>query len=167
MSNINKKNLLYMAAFLLGGCINEHNIASEIKNEVGSTAKILVPKTCNIPTDAFKKLPTEVLDGTDVVEISSFKSSTISGSHFHTEMGGSTIKIDVQTLTDQYQITRIYKEPDLQDMTSNYKNLCINAEHLYGEHVRGVFTEKGILWLELKSDIEFISPDMWIYLEKN
>jgi hypothetical protein len=37
---------------------------------------------------------------------------------------------------------------------------------LYGERVRGIFTEKGILWLELNSDIEFISSDLWIYLEK-
>lgn len=167
MITINKKKILYMAAFLLGGCINAKNVASEINNEVDSPTKNLAPKACKIPADAFVKLPTEVLDGTDLVDIGSFKVSSLSGSHFHTEMGGASLAIDIKTLNDFYHLERTYKEPGLTAMTSKYENVCVKAGHLYGKNIRGMFTENGILLLELKPDLEFISPDMWVYLEKN
>lgn|GEM_PF-7040871 len=163
MTNINKKSLLYVAVFLLGGCLNEQNIAGEINNPATKSPT----QTCNIPADAFSKLPTEVLDGTDVADLGSFKPTDISGIHFHTEIGGANIEIDAQALNGLYKIQRIYKEPDLEKIVTNYNNLCVKEGRLYGENVRGIFTEKGILWLELKSGHEFISPDLWIYLEQN
>jgi hypothetical protein len=167
LTNINKKSLLYAAVFLLGGCLNEQNIAGEINNEANNPAKKIPDQTCNIPKDAFSKLPTEVLDGTDVADLSSFKPANISGVHFHAEIGGANIEIDAQVLNELYKIQRIYKEPDLENIVTNYNNLCVKEGRLYGENVRGIFTEKGILWLELKSGNEFISSDLWIYLEKN
>lgn len=166
MTNINKKSLLYASVFLLGGCLNEQNIAGEINNEANSPAKKIPTQTCNIPTDAFSKLPTEVLDGTDVADLSSFKPANSSGKHFNTEMGGASIEISAQALNGLYKIQRIYKEPDLENIVTNYNNLCVKEGRLYGENVRGIFTEKGILWLELKSGNEFISSDLWIYLEQ-
>lgn len=166
LTNINKKSLLYTAVFLLGICLGEQNIASEINNEANKPAKKLPSQACNIPADAFSELPTEVLDGTDVADISSFKPSNISGVSFQTEMGSATIEIDVQALNGFYKIQHTYKEPDLENLITNYDNLCVKNSHLYGENVRGIFTEKGILWLELKSKHDFISPDLWIYLEK-
>lgn len=165
--NINKKSLLYAAVFLLGGCLNEPNIAGEINNEAISSAKKNPIQTCNIPVDAFSKLPTDVLYGTDVADLSSFKPVNFSGVSFQTEIGGASIEINAQALNGRYNIKRIYKEPDVENIITNYNNLCIKEGRLYGEHVRGIFTEKGILWLELKSGNEFISSDLWIYLEQN
>lgn len=160
MININKKSLLCTAVVLLGGCFNEQNQAVEIINAPPTQA-------CNIPADAFSTLPTDVLDETDVADLSSFKPADISGLHFHTEMGGASIEIDVQAVNGLYKVQRIYKEPDLENIITNYNNLCVKEGRLHGENVRGIFTEKGILWLELKSGHEFISPDLWIYLEQN
>lgn len=163
MTNIN----LYAAIFLLGICLSEQNIAREIINEANSPEKKLLTQTCNIPADAFSNLPTEVLDGTDVADLGNFKVTDISGVKFYTEMGGASIEIDIQALNGLYKIQRIYKEPDLENLITNYDTLCVKEGRLYGENVRGIFIEKGILWLELKSKHEFISPDLWIYLRTN
>lgn len=159
---MNKKAVLYTGAFLLSGCINAQNIPSENKTEAGT----LPNTTCSIPADAFNQLPSEVLVGTDVVDISSFKPTDMSGIRFHTEMGGSSLEIYTQALAKNQKIQRIYKEPDLENINVTYSDLCLKAGYLYGESVRGIFTKKGILWLELKSGHEFISSDLWIYLEK-
>ena len=166
MTKTNKMSSLYMAIFLVSSCLSKQNIADEINNEANNQATKLSAQACNIPADAFSKLPTEVLDGTDVADIGSFKTADISGVHFYTEMGGASIEIDTQALNGLYKIQRIYKEPDLESITTNYNNLCVKEGRLYGENVRGIFAEKGILWLELKSGHEFIAPDLWIYLEK-
>lgn len=155
--------MLCAAIFLLGGCLNNHNVAGEANNP---TKKMPV-QNCKIPTDAFSQLPTDVLDGTEVVHINNFKPVIISSGHFHTETGGADISIDVKALSGHYKVQRNYSEPTLGNSASTFDQLCINESYLYGEKVRGIFTEKGILWLELNSDIEFISSDLWIYLEKN
>ena len=167
MSKINRKVAFYAAIFLLGGCLNEHNMASETTGSTGKSAKTLPSHVCNIPVDAFKHLPTEVLDGTDVVDINNFKPISNTGPRFYSDIGGASMEIDSQLLNEQHKIHRIYKEPGMKNLTKEYKNLCVKSGYLYGESVRGIFTEKGILWLELASDNEFISPDYWIFLTTN
>lgn len=161
--NFNRKTLLYSTIFLLGGCLNTPNVASQANNQ----AQVTATQDCKIPTGAFNQLPIDVLDGTDVIAIKEFKPADISGAHFQAETGGVNIKINLQTLNDHYKILRKYSEPGLEHTTTAFDQLCIIGSYLYGEKVRGIFTEKGILWLELNSEIEFISSDLWIYLEKN
>jgi hypothetical protein len=166
LTNINKMSLLYMAVFLLSSCLSEQNIAGEIPSKTNSPATKLPTPACEIPADAFSKLPTEVLDGTNVVDLDSFKPADISGVLFQADMGGASIEINVQALNWLYKVKRTYNEPDLESIVTNYNNLCVKEGRLYGENVRGIFTEKGILWLELKSGHDFISSDFWIYLEQ-
>ncbi|WP_062065245.1 hypothetical protein [Cellvibrio sp. OA-2007] len=163
MFNINQKSVLCAAIFLLGGCLNNHNVASE----TNTPAKEIPVQNCRIPTNAFSQLPTDVLDGTEVVHISNFKPAIMSATHFNIEIGGANINIDVQALGGHHKAQRNYIEPGLENSTSTFDQLCIKEDRLYGETVRGIFTEKGILWLELNSENEFISSDLWIYLEKN
>jgi hypothetical protein len=160
--NFNRQGLLYSTIFLLGGCLNTPHVASE----ANSPAQVASTQNCEIPADAFNQLPIDVLDGTDVIAIKEFKPASISGAYFQTEIGGANITINLQTLNDHYKTLRKYSEPDIENTTTAFDQLCIDESYLYGERVRGIFTEKGILWLELNSDIEFISSDLWIYLEK-
>lgn len=163
MVNINQQGLLYSALFLLCGCLNTPNVASE----ANYSAKEKPTQRCKVPADAFNQLPTDVLDGTNVIAINKFQPANISGTHFKTETGGANITINMQTLNGQHKIQRNYSESDIKKTSTNFNQICINDSYLYGENVRGIFTEKGILWLELKSEIEFIPSDLWIYLEKN
>lgn len=167
MRKINRKVALYAAIFLLGGCLNEQNMASETTGLTNKPTKVLSTQTCNIPVDAFKKLPAEVLDGTNVVNIDNFKPTNNTSLRFYSDIGGASIEIDSQLLNEQHKIQRSYKEPGLENSIKEYKNLCVKAGYLYGENVRGIFTKKGILWLELASDNEFISSDLWIFLTTN
>lgn len=164
MININKKGLLCLSAFLLGSCLNNHNIASEATKP---TTEMPPTQDCKIPTNAFSQLPTDVLDGTEVIHINNFKPVNISGTHFRAETGGADINLDLQALSGHYKVQRNYSEPGVENTAYTFDQLCIKEGRLYGEMVRGIFTEKGILWLELNSANEFISPDLWIYLEKN
>ncbi len=167
MSKINRKVALYSAILLLGGCLNERNMASEAIGMTDKPETTLSAQTCNIPSDAFKQLPTDVLDGTDVVSINNFRPAANAGLRFSTEVGGARIEIDSQLLNEQHKIQRTYEEPGLERLSKEYKNLCVKSGHLYGENVRGIFTEKGVLWLEIESGNEFISPDLWIFLTIN
>jgi hypothetical protein len=167
LSNINKKSLLYTAIFLLGGCLNEQNMADEAKADKHNSATTPRTQTCNIPENAFNELPTEILDGTDVVDISNFKPADAPGNHFYKEIGGASLEIDTKPQNGIYTIQRIYREPGMENSIATYNNLCMNKSYLYGENIRGIFTENGILWLELESRHEFIPADLWIYLENN
>lgn len=163
MININKKSWLCIAVFLLGGCLNNYNVASDTAKPTTEVPT----QDCNTPKNAFSQLPTDVLDGTEVIHIHKFNPANAPSTRFHAEIGGAAISLDVQALSDSYKAQRNYSEPDAENSTSTFDHLCIKESYLYGETVRGIFTEKGILWLELNSELEFISPDLWIYLEKN
>lgn len=163
MININQQGLLYSVLFLLCGCLNTPIVASEVNHP----AKDTLTKRCKVPANAFNQLPSNVLDGTNVIAINKFQPANISGTNFKTETGGASITISMQTLNGTHRIERNYSEPGTEKISTSFSQLCINDSYLYGENVRGIFTEKGILWLELKSEIEFIPSELWIYLEKN
>lgn len=159
-----RKYSAYTAFFLLAGCLNEENVAQEVTKN--SLSNVVTPSTCTISTDAFTKLPAEVLYGTEVVDLKTFKKSQIVNHHFQTETGGSIVTLDINFQANNPSIKRSYKEPDIAEDIANYKNVCIDGEYIFGKDVRGIFTEQGILWLELNSKNDFISSDLWIYMDK-
>lgn len=147
---------MYTAVFLLGGCINNQNLADESGKTTANTS------SCTIPENAFKQLPVEVLSGTDVVDINGFQTEhLVHIGRFKAEMGGAIIEINIPTAK---QAHRTYKEPETKDSSKTYTNLCIKSGYVYGQDIRGIFTKKGLLWLELQSGHEFITSDLWIHL---
>lgn len=158
-----KLSPLSCAVFLLAGCLNESNIAGELQEHNTTISR---SEACAIPADAFKTLPTDVLSGTDVVTFDTFQRKQNSSKHFHTDTGGAQIELFLEADGSKFEATRTYREPGLENTATRYTNLCIEAGHIYGNTVRGMFTENGILWLELQSNNEFIAPDLWLYMEK-
>lgn len=139
--------------------MNHKNLADET-----SEKKIPLPNlnSCSIPDNAFSKLPTDVLSGTDVIDIKHFiPNPVVSIGQFNAEVGGAYMKIHVSS---RNQIRRVYQEPSIKDISKIYTDLCIKSGYIYGEDVRGIFTTKGLLWLELKSGHESITPDLWTQL---
>lgn len=160
-----KKQLLYLATFLLVGCLNEANMAGELAQKAEASPEKPRASICTIPTTAFKNLPTEVLDGTDVTDLKIFQPTDMSGTYFQTEMGGADLVINIQASNNGHVVQRVYIEPGEEKQVANYKNLCISDGLLYGPNIRGIFTKDGLLWLELDSKQEFITPDLWIYTQ--
>ena len=150
-----------MTVLLFGGCINNQNFAGETQSAKALTATDTV--ACNIPDGAFSNLPSDVVIGTDVDTINHFKTVASPNSHFRGDLGGATMEVDISGME---KAVRTYNEPGENKSLKTYQKICVNSGRLYGENVRGLFTEKGILWLEMKSDQEFISADMWFFLEK-
>lgn len=160
MSKFNKKTLIYIALFVLGGCLNNPNLANEASTATSRPSQASLP--CTIPENAFNQLPLEVLSGTEVIEAKSFtQDSTALIGHFHAEMGGAQMKL---TLTRDLKVQRTYEEPGTPKISKTYTNLCIKSGYLYGQNIRGIFTENGILWLEIESGHEFITSDLWTFL---
>lgn len=62
---------------------------------------------------------------------------------------------------------RSFTEPGIPAAERSYTDLCLVNGLIYGEAVRGKFVEGGIIWLELASDNDFISDDLWMFLRKN
>lgn len=151
------------AMFLLATCMNVSALADESKANHVTRAQ---SPACRIPTNAFKNLPAEVLSGTEIISFITFKQTGLLGKHYQTDTGGSQIGLYLQTSESRYEATRTYTESGEDALTARYEDLCINAAYIYGDSVRGVLTENGLLWLELESGNEFITPDLWIRLEK-
>lgn len=159
-----KLNPLSFAVLLLAGCLNQSNIAGESRVDNAPTSA--PTPTCTIPADAFKNLPTDVLIGTDIATFDTFQRANAAGHHFQTDTGGSQLDLFLQQGKSPSEARRSYKEPGAKDMTARFNNLCIGNGYIYGATVRGMFTKNGILWLELQSNNEFITPDLWFYMEK-
>lgn len=124
-------------------------------------------KDCDSSPSNFQKLPTDVLLGSDLAHINTFKLAPRLHSKFQSETGGAMIALEIQSHNDQYIIKRTYTEAGAAPMVTTWENICVNKQYIFGNNIRGKMTEDGLLWLELKSDIEFISPDIWVFLNKS
>lgn len=125
--------------------------------------------SCLIPKGAFDALPQDVLFGTDLAPVDSFKLSGETQSlsaTYHMEMGGATVSIDVSEVEGSISINRKYTEPGMPAEAKRYGSLCWNGSLLYGNTVRGKLTESGLLWLELESEHDFIPADFWMLLSE-
>ncbi len=157
-----KKYFPYVGFFLLAGCLNDVNVAGELS----SKAKLEPLPKCYIPREVFNDLPEVVLQGVDTADLKSFEFSESSHRSYRSEIGGAIIQLELIPVNNFYTIKRSYKEPGEADVNAIYEQVCINDKYIFGSDTRGLFTKNGILWLELNSGNEFISSDLWIYMDK-
>ena len=119
---------------------------------------------CTIPDNSFANLTENVLIGTDVDQIKNVKIGTERVGQFSLDMGGAIIEVNIEKSKTGYTATRSYNEPGASPNNKTYTELCIKNGLIYGKTIRGQFTQDSLLWLELNSDNEFISPELWMVL---
>lgn len=109
-------------------------------------------------------LPELVLVGTDVQDISNFKSSSEAlGSEYSTEMGGATLAISIESSAEHKIINRIYQEPGAESVSQIYLSTCITSEYIYSENLTIKIVEGGILVFEPKPKTDGIPDSLWVF----
>jgi hypothetical protein len=112
--------------------------------------------------------PELVLDGTDLVELSTFTTGPLGedvAGEYTSEQGGSVLTLSIARQDDtHWTVERIYQEPELPEQKMSYLaemrdgSLTSSNGDLM---VKG--TNEGVLVLELNSKNEAIPPDYWIH----
>lgn len=103
----------------------------------------------------------------DLAPLSTFETLPINSGQFRAETGGAIIKVEVEQIQGEYKISRSYSEPGIQANLKNYTAICLDQHLIYTDTMAMSLSSEGLLWLELDSGHEFISPNLWLLLNKN
>lgn len=118
-------------------------------------------------TQFFKNAPQNVLVGTDVQLLSSFKlAGNISSGQYVAEMGGANLSIEIHANEKPLKITRIFQEPGLPKESKTYEFNKINKSYINNSEILLVKVKSGVLLLEKKSGSFGIPTDMWVLYTK-
>ena len=119
----------------------------------------------NAPTEqTSNSLPELVLVGTDVVEASTFKSTTDKPlPHYITDIGGATLSLSVHRSKNTVQLERHFQEPGGPLIKQTYQAACLSTPFIYAENLLAKTVEEGILLLEKKPNADGIPADLWIF----
>ena len=155
--------IAYLSIYITACSADNQQSSSEPLRE---TKKVAVA-TCTIPEEAFTNLPEDVLAGTEVLPLDDFETiAPTEKQSFMSEMGGAVLQLDIERDSKtKIAIVRKYAEPGMPAESKHYTDLCINESRIYGPGVRGIFVHEGLLWLELNSGNDFISPDLWVLMQ--
>lgn len=116
---------------------------------------------------SFKGLPTQVLVGTDLVEIASFNNSMQPlGKHYMAEMGGAILTIEVTQSNNIVSFIRTYQEPGRPEKVHEYSPVCLAEERLSADKLKGKLVKGGVLILEEQSGLGGIPAIMWVFYKK-
>lgn len=118
-------------------------------------------------TQIFKNSPKNVLVGTDVQLLSSFKlAGNISAEKYVAEMGGAILSIEIIENEKSLKITRIFQEPGLPKENKSYEFNKTNKSYINHSEILLAKVKSGILLLEKKSGSFGIPTDMWVLYTK-
>ena len=126
-------------------------------------------QACDISFSSLEGLPEMVLVGTDVVELSSFKSAKVHKleKKYSAEFGGATLTLKISQNKKNKGITRIFKEPGMKEQTTEYSNCCTKERFISADNLKGIIVSDGLLLLEEKPEIDGIPNDLWVYYKPN
>lgn len=118
-------------------------------------------------TQTFKNSPKNVLVGTDVQLLNSFKlAGNISSGQYVAEMGGANLSIEIHANETSLKITRIFQEPGLPKESKSYEFNKINKSYINNSEILLVQVKRGVLLLEKKPGSFGIPKDMWVLYTK-
>lgn len=126
------------------------------------------PKSaCEVTFSTFDGLPTQVLVGTDIENIASFKasSSALEGA-YHTDIGGAVLTIHIIQTEKGRTLKRIFMEPGKPEDAHDYFPVCISDGRLSADKLKGKIVEDGLLILEEQPDVEGIPDNLWIFYKR-
>lgn len=116
--------------------------------------------------------PAQVLDGTEFNPLNTYSNSPlaeeqITGSYF-SENGGVVAELSITKSQSGLIVTRIFSEPGAKPKTKTYKSMIKGGDGSFRTDgaVLRASGNRGILFLELQSEIEFIPNSFWIYYSK-
>lgn len=118
-------------------------------------------------TQIFKNSPQNVLVGTDVQLLNSFKlAGNISAGQYVAEMGGANLSVDIHENELSLKITRIFQESGLPKESKSYEINKFNKSFIDNSEILLVKVKSGILFLEKKSGSFGIPSDIWVLYTK-
>ncbi len=113
--------------------------------------------------------PNEVLDGTDLVDIDTFRTaepSTHAPSGTYTaETGGAVAHLTVAVQNSGVSVSRRYQEPGLDPEQAHYSNLKARPDGSYRSSDAALrpLSDGGVLFWERRSGLEFVPDSFWIH----
>lgn len=129
-----------------------------------SSEKSGIGDDCSSLNFSLSGLPSLVLVGTDVVELSTFNLGLRELSEtYQAEMGGASLGLTVSDQSKKKIITRTFKEPGENQLTSVFYPVCQSEELILAGDLKGKIVEEGLLVLEQKAEVEGIPSDLWIF----
>ncbi len=157
LNNIMCFNQTILKAFLVLSLLFFNSVcAAKTENE----------KPCKDSFKSFQNLPDEVLVGTDIFQLTTFKASQQSlQKKYVAEMGGAILEIRITTSANKKMVTRIFQEPDEAENIRKFSPLCQKNEFIRAGNMYGKLVEAGILILEKNSEHSTIPDDLWIYYQ--
>lgn len=120
------------------------------------------PAQCEALSSEASDLPADVLVGTDIAELTSFKDSDadITG-EYQAELGGATVSVSVASDS----LTRTFQEPDADPDRRTFHSTCISGSDLIAEGMVARRVSEGLLYLEPSSDVGGMPDSLWLLLE--
>jgi hypothetical protein len=120
--------------------------------------------SCEAEPNLASNLPTQVLDSTDIVDISTFTTSpkTLEGD-YQTEIGGAVLTLTIKLTSSSWVINRTFQEPGEKTVSRDYQPTCISNKLIYSDGLVGKSVNGGILIFESKPNTEGIPDNLWIF----
>ena len=143
--------ILGLALFALSACST-----AEVPTE-GSQ-----PTKCEALYPEILGQPSDVLVGTDIADLTSFKVSDaeLTGT-YQAELGGATVTVSVS----DNSLTRTFQEPGTEPNQRTSQPVCLSGSQLIAESMVARRVSEGLLYLESAPDIGGIPANLWILLD--
>lgn len=141
------------------------NIACSAKTDkTGIEKKDSVDKNCKVSFTSLKTFPGDVLEGTEIYKILTYKASSAGlDKNYYAEMGGAELGIKITKHKAQKIITRTFEEPGAPKKIREYSPVCQHNEFFSAGKLRGKIVNGGIIVLEEESNTGGIPADLWVY----
>lgn len=119
------------------------------------------PSRCEALYPEVSDRPSEVLVGSDIAGLASFRASDVGFSGvYHAELGGATITVSV---SDE-SLTRTFQEPGTGPKQRTFHPVCRTGSEMINDSMVARRVSEGLLYLEPASDIGGLPADLWLLL---
>ncbi|MEJ2608954.1 MAG: hypothetical protein P8179_02460 [Candidatus Thiodiazotropha sp.] len=131
----------------------------------GCSGEIKTNVSCESESNLVDSLPTQVLDGTDIIDISIFiTSSKVLEGDYQAEIGGAILTLTTKlTSSNSWVINRTFQEPGEKKVSRDFHLACISKGWIYSDSLVGKSVNGGILIFERKVNTEGIPDNLWIF----
>lgn len=106
--------------------------------------------------------PSEVIVGSDIKDLASFRASDAGFSgEYRVELGGATITVSVS----DDALTRTFQQPGTEPDQRTFKPVCLSGSEMVTDSMVARRVSEGLLYLEPSSNIGELPADLWILLD--